>query len=104
MTDFVPLIKLLMYNKLGPSLAINRLDSYPKELYQMLGFSKPPKERSIFRAVERVGEGYAFILEWHQDILKEYDLIDDGQFIDFSSSYFEGKAEGIGEYGYSRDQ
>ena len=104
MRDFVPLVKLLIYNKLGASLAIDRLDSYPKELFKMIGFRKPPKERSIYRAIEGVGIGFAFILERHLEVIKEFDLIDDKQIIDFSSSYFEGKAEGVGEYGYSRDR
>ena len=104
MRDFVPLIKLLIYNKLGASLAINRLDSYPKELFKMMGFRKPPKERSIYRAIERVGIGFAFVLERHLEVIKEFGLVDDKQIIDFSSSYFEGKAEGVGEYGYSRDR
>jgi transposase len=104
MKDFVPLMKLMMYNKLGASLAINRLDSYPRELCDLMGFKKPPKERTIYRAVERAGTGFAFILERHQEVIKEFGLIDEKQIIDFSSSYFEGKAVGVGEYGYSRDR
>ncbi|MEM4729064.1 MAG: hypothetical protein QXH42_04805, partial [Thermoplasmata archaeon] len=103
MRDFVPQAKFLINNKLGPSLAVNRLDSTPRELFEMLGFKRPPKERSLYRTIERIGTAFAFILERHQEVLKEYGLIDDKQIIDFSSSYFEGKAEGVGEYGYSRD-
>jgi hypothetical protein len=58
MNNFVPLIKLLMYNKLGASLGINRLDSNPNELCEMMGFTKPPRERSIYRAVERDGKRF----------------------------------------------
>lgn len=104
MKDFVPLIKLLIYNKLGESLAITRLCSYPAELFDLMGFEEPPSERSIYRAVERVGTAFAFILEQHQAILKEFGLVDDNQIIDFSSTYFEGKAKNVGEFGYSRDR
>ncbi len=101
--DFIPMVKLLMANKLGPSLSVTRLNSHPEELFQMLGFEERPAERSIYRAIVRVGSAFAFILEQHQQVLKEYGLVTHEQFIDFSSTYFEGKAQGVGEFGYSRD-
>lgn len=101
--DFIPLIKLLMANKLGPSLSVRQLDSHPYEYIRMLGFKEPPAERNIYRAIERVGSAFAFILEQHQRVIKEHGLVTHEQFIDFSSTYFEGKAEGVGEFGYSRD-
>jgi len=101
--DFVPQVKFLINNKLGPSLAVNRLASTPRELFEMLGFKRPPKQRSLYRTIVRMGTAFAFILEQHQKVIKEFGLIDDKQIIDFSSTYFEGRAEGIGEYGYSRD-
>jgi hypothetical protein len=36
--DFVPMVKLFMYNRLGECLATNRLNSYPQELFNALGF------------------------------------------------------------------
>ena len=104
MKDFVPLVKLLVYNKLGSSVSANRIPDYPDELCRMLGFKESPKERSVYRAITRVGMGFAFVLQRHQEIIKEYGLVTDEQIIDFSSSYFEGKAELVGEYGYSRDR
>lgn len=104
MRDFVPLVKLLVYNKLGASVSANRVLDYPEELYRMLGFKRKPTERSVYRAIERVGAAFAVVLEQHQRILKEHGLITDEQFIDFSSTYFEGKAENVGTYGYSRDR
>jgi transposase len=104
MNDFIPLMKLMIYNKLGASLAINHLDSYPTELYNLMGFKKPPKERSIYRGIERAGKAFAFIIEQHQKVIKDFDLVDDNQIIDFSSTYFEGKAKDVGDFGYSRDK
>ncbi len=101
--DFIPLVKLLIANKLGPSLSVHQLDSHPIEYLQMLGFQEPPAERNIYRAIERVGSAFAFVLEQHQRVIKEHGLVTHEQFIDFSSTYFEGKAKGIGEFGYSRD-
>jgi len=101
--DFVPLVKLLIYNKLGSSLSANRIPSYPSELCSMLGFKNALTERSVYRALVRVGSAFAFVLERHQGVIKEYGLVTEEQFIDFSSTYFEGKAENVGEYGYSRD-
>lgn len=102
--DFVPMVKLLTYNKLGTSLSINRFSSYPVELLRMMNFKKPVKERSLYRAIERVGTCFAFVLEQHQRVVKENGLVTDEQFMDFSSTYFEGKADGVGDYGYSRDR
>lgn len=103
MKDFVPLVKLLVYNKLGTSVSANRVPDYSNELCRMLGFKKLPKERSVYRAIERVGMGFAFVLQRHQEAIKEHGLVTKEQIIDFSSTYFEGKADLVGEYGYSRD-
>lgn len=101
--DFVPMVKLFMYNRMGDCVATNRLTSYPEELFTALGFEEIPGDRSFYRMIERVGKNYMFVLEQHQKILMEYNLVTDEQFFDFSSSYFEGKAEALGELGYSRD-
>ena len=44
-----------------------------------------------------------FILGNYQQFIKKEDLVADKQFIDFSSSYFEGKKAAFGALGYSRD-
>jgi transposase len=101
--DFVPMVKLFMYNRMGDCLATNRLTTYPEELFTALGFENIHGERSFYRMIERVGKNYVFVLEQHQKILKEHNLVTEEQFFDFSSSYFEGRAEAFGELGYSRD-
>ena len=101
--DFVSLVKLLMYNRLGDCWPVNHLTDHPKELYDQLGFENKPGERTIYRALERLGKRYALVLHKHQEVLIEYDLASDKQFMDFSSTYFEGKAEQVGTLGYSRD-
>jgi len=101
--DFVPAVKLFMYNRMGDCLATSRLTSYPKELFTALGFKNVPSERSLYRMIERVGKNYAFVIGQHQKILKKYNLVTEEQYFDFSSSYFEGRAEALGEMGYSRD-
>lgn len=101
--DFVPLMKLFMYNRLGDCWPINHLTDHPRELFDQLGFENEPSERTIYRALERLGKRYALVLHKHQEVLIEHALATDKQFMDFSSTYFEGKAEHVGEYGYSRD-
>ncbi len=101
--DFVPMVKLFMYNRLGDCLATNRLVDYPGELFTSLGFEEKPCERSLYRMVERVGRNYVFVLEEYQRVLVEHGLVSSEQFPDFSSSYFEGRAEALGMLGYSRD-
>ena len=101
---YLPCIKLLMYNKLGNCHSINRVNDFlPQELAQILGFEKQPGIKQFYRAVERLGEHHALILENYQQFIKQLDLIDDQQFADFSSSYFEGNQSPMGKLGYSRD-
>ncbi|MBI2671511.1 hypothetical protein HYX16_01115, partial [Candidatus Woesearchaeota archaeon] len=96
--------KLLVYNRLGKCVSVNRFqDFYPEELYKKLKFNKIPSERTIYRDLSRIGKNYQFILENHQKIIKKEKLNCDTNFIDFSSTYFEGKGSELGKLGYSRD-
>ena len=61
------------------------------------------KERSLYRNLERIGANFSFIIERHQQFIIAEKLASETQYIDFSSSYFEGKGGEFGEYGYSRD-
>jgi transposase len=101
--DFVNIVKLLIYNNLGDNLATSRLLHHPDELFETMGFEDIPKERQLFRVIERVGKAFPIILEQHQKILKRFNLVTDKQYMDFSSTYFEGRADTLGDYGYSRD-
>jgi transposase len=62
-----------------------------------------PSERSLYRSVERAGRGFALVMDQHQIIINKFDLASKEQFLDFSSTYFEGKAVDVGDFGYSRD-
>jgi len=101
--DFIPKVKLLLYNNLADSLAVCRLDSHQEGLFETMGFEKKPVERSLYRVIERVGLSFEFVLEQHQRVLQEYGLVSDKQHWDWSSSYFEGKGKALGEYGHSKD-
>jgi transposase len=46
---------------------------------------------------------HKFIFNRYQQLLKKYGLVSEEQFVDFSSSYFEGGKSELGELGYSRD-
>lgn len=99
-----PTAKLLIYNRLTECVSVNRLQSiYPAEAFEHLGFKEQPGERTLYRNLERLGENHLFILEKYQQLLKKYDLADNKQFIDWSSSYFEGSRPSFGARGYSRD-
>jgi transposase len=102
--SFIPGIKLLMTNRLGDTVSINRLlDFTSDEQLNILGFKENISTRSLYRIIERVGEYYPIILEQYQQWIKENKLVDPNQWIDFSSSYFEGKKCPLGKRGYSRD-
>lgn len=101
---FIPSVKLLMNNKLGQSVSINRiLDFTSAEFQEILGFQNNTKERTLYRTLERIGERHQFILELYQQWIRAQDLVDSTQFVDFSSTYFEGTKCQLGKRGYSRD-
>jgi len=101
---FMQSVKLFVNNRLGECFSTNRLvGGYDDEFFSLLGFESTPKERSLYRDLERLGKNYQFIMERYQSFLQEEGLLSSTQFIDFSASYFEGKACALGELGYSRD-
>jgi len=96
--------KLFSYNRLGDCVSINQLTSvYPEELFLELGYKKIPADRSLYRDLDRIGQRVPFFQGKYQEILKKNNLASEKQFIDFSSSYFEGKKSKMGMLGYSRD-
>src|SRR3989338_8772689 len=96
--------KLFAYNKLADSISINRiLELYSSELLSEIGFKENISERTLYRNLERIGNKYKFLMENYQKFLKMNNLISEKQFIDFSSSYFEGNSSELGALGYSRD-
>jgi transposase len=76
---------------------------YPEELFKQLGYRKIPADRSIYRDLDRIGQRVPFFLNRYQEIIKTNGLVSEKQFMDFSSSYFEGHKSKLGELGYSRD-
>src|SRR3989338_5622907 len=96
--------KLFSYNRLGDCVSINQLASvYPEELFKRIGYKKMPSDRSIYRDLDRIGQRVPILQERYQEIIKKNDLASEKQFMDFSSSYFEGNKSKLGELGYSRD-
>ena len=102
--DFIGIIRALVCNRLDDCVSVSRmLELYPSEFFLLNGCKKAPSERSIFRAIERIGKKHEFILTRYQSFVKNEGLVADKQCIDFSSSYFEGRGDSLGEFGYSRD-
>lgn len=100
----LPSIKLFIYNRLGKCVSVNRLKSiYPEELFNKLNFNEIPSDRSLYREIKRIGENFSFIHERQQRFVKEEHLLTDKQYMDWSSSYFEGNCAGLSALGYSRD-
>jgi hypothetical protein len=96
--------KLFCYNRIGDCLSINQLNLvYPTELFNKIGFKKMPSDRSLYRDLERIGQRVPSLQEKYQEIIKRNELVSEKQFLDFSSSYFEGHSSKLGEFGYSRD-
>ncbi|MBI4044739.1 MAG: hypothetical protein HY392_03450 [Candidatus Diapherotrites archaeon] len=76
---------------------------YPEEFFKELGFKEIPKERNVYRGVERIGMRFNALMEKYQEFIKNNGLASNQQFMDFSSSYFEGTKSELGALGYSRD-
>ena len=95
--------KLFSYNKLAESISINKLqDIYPYELFEEIGLEEI-SDRTLYRNLERIGDNYKFLMENYQKFIKINTLASKEQFVDFSSSYFEGNSSELGMLGYSRD-
>ena len=96
--------KLFIYNRLGKCVSVNRLTKvYPEELFNQLRFKEIPKDRTLYRNLERIGLHHKFIINRYQQLIKSNNLVSPEQFPDFSSAYFEGNKAELGELGYSRD-
>jgi len=104
MRDLIPYTKLHIFNKLSYTVSVNQiLNTYPLELMDRLGFKNDPRERSLYRSVETIGKNFQVLLFNYQEFIKENNLVDNKQLIDFTSTYFEGNAAEIAKQGYSRD-
>ncbi len=102
--DFQKIIKSLIYNKLTDNVSINQIPNiYPDEAFRYLGLKETPAERTFYRTIERIGDNFGFILELHQQFLVKNNLVSKEQFIDFSSTYFEGTKPELGALCFSRD-
>ena len=89
--SFIPTVKLLISNKLNQSVSINKLlDFTPDELLEIFGFEDRISDRSLYWVLERLGDNQPVVLERFQHWIKQHKLVDPTQFVDFSSSYFEG--------------
>jgi len=97
-------VKMFVNNRLDKCMAVSKiLEIYPEEWFECLGFKEKPKERTMYRDLERIGINYKFVIEKYQQLLKNHNLIDLIQCVDFSSSFFEGNSSELGALGYSRD-
>jgi transposase len=96
--------KFLVANRLGICTSLNQVHNfYPEEFFHHLGYKNVPSERTLNRDLDRIGKHSEFILENYMQFIYENDLVSDKQFMDFSSSYFEGNKCALGNLGYSRD-
>lgn len=96
--------KLLVVNRLDKCASVRRIPSvYATEFFQELGFVGVPAERNTYRNLERLGQNFPVILDRYQKLAKANGLVSAEQFIDFTSTYFEGNKNEFSALGYSRD-
>jgi hypothetical protein len=60
---------------------------YPDEAFEYFGLDE---------TIERLGDKFEIILDLHQQFLVKNDLVSKEQFVDFSSTYFEGTKPELG--------
>jgi len=98
-------VKAFIYNRLSKCVSLKKINViYPEECFESLGFKETPKDRTLNRDLERIGLKYPFIIDRYGQLIKKEGHISNEQFIDWSSSYFEGKKAELGALGYSRDK
>jgi transposase len=96
--------KLFIYNRQAKCVSMGQvLSVYPIETFEHIGFKDAPKERTMYRDLERIGLYHKFIISNYQKLIKKNNLVSEEQFPDFSSSYFEGNSSELTALGYSRD-
>jgi len=101
---FLESTKAFINNRLDKCVSINQItEIYPEEWFQTLKFKEKPKQRTLYRDLERVGINHSFIIEKYGQLMKKNDLFSKEQFPDFSSTYFEGEKSELGALGHSRD-
>ena len=97
-------LKAFINNRLDKCASINQItELYPEEWFKTLNFKEKPKQRTLYRDLERIGINDVFIIEKYQQLMKKNNIFSKEQFPDFSSSYFEGQKAELGALGYSRD-
>jgi len=101
---FIESVKMFINNRLDKCVSVSQIPKkYAEEWFECMGFKEKPKERTTYRDLERIGLNNKFIVENAQQLLKKFRLIDNIQFVDFSSALFEGDKAELGALGYSRD-
>lgn len=97
--------KTFIYNRLSKCVSLKKINQiYPAECFESLGFKETPKDRTLNRDLERIGMKFPFIVENYQQLIKKRGIVTLEQFMDWSSSYFEGNKSELGALGYSRDK
>ncbi len=93
---YVGRMKLLLNNRLTFATSVHQvLPTISEDTCMLLG-AENVSERSLYRAVEKIGVLAPLIIENYQDFVKSNDLANKDQNIDWSSIYFEGKKAEMG--------
>jgi lipoate-protein ligase A len=67
---FIESVKAFINNRLDKCTSLNQIiPTYPRELFESLGFKDSPKERTLYRDLERIGLNYKFVIEEYQKLL-----------------------------------
>ena len=102
--DFLGQANLLLYNRLNESVSVHQiLPTSPSDLFEILGMTKAPNEKDLYREVAIIGQLFPFFMDRYQEKIKGCGLVDPSQIIDFSSASLRGSMSDLASLGYSRD-
>lgn len=78
--DFLPGVKLHVYNKLTHAVSTHQIaETYSPEIARYLGTTDLPSERSLYRALERIGRLFPILMERYQQFISQQGLVDSNQ-------------------------
>ncbi len=102
--DFIGRVKVLLNNKLTHSVSVLQIPNLiDPEVLSYFGIDNI-SDRSLNRAVQKVGELFPIIQDRYQNFLEKNGFVGKVQNLDWTSASLEGSMTELAAYGYSKDR
>lgn len=101
--DFIGRVKVLLNNRLTYSTSVLQIPNIlDPEVLPLFGLEKIT-DRSLNRAVQKVGMAIQIIQERYQNFLEKNRFVDGVQNLDWTSAHLEGNVSELAAYGHPKD-